>query len=196
VHTGNAARELIGDLTAGSPGPGRATVREGRDLAPYRLGAPRRSLRLDLPRDGRRFRIGPAERYLTTPVLLRQTADRPLASLHAAPTYFRNTLLACRPPAELAPAFVVGVLNGPVAAAFHRTSFADARQRSFPQVKVSHLRRQPFPIAARDEDRRLHDLVAELVLQASVADEAERRRLVAQIDSLTAAAFGVELSRR
>lgn len=160
VHTGNAARDLV---RRGGPAAGRP-LREGRDLAAYRLGRPSARLLVEhVPRPGQRFRIGPFERYRDVPVLVRQTADRPLAALHREPTYFRNTLLACRPPPALDPAFVVGVLNSSIAAAWHRARFADARQAVFPQVKVRHLRELPFPIAERRRAPALHDEIARRV---------------------------------
>ena len=187
VHTGNSARALIRE-----PGEGLPLVREGRDLVAFRLGAPRLALDVRVQRSAeRRFRYGPLERYRAVPVLVRQTADRPIAALHTAPTYFRNTLLACSPPPELDPAFVVAVLNSPVAAAWHRLSFRDARQRTFPQVKVAHLRSLPFPFLRRAEAPRLHDRVRDTVRALATASgptvEAQGRRL----DRWILSAFGL-----
>jgi len=157
VHTGNSRRELL----VPDPPPGMARVRAGRDLAPFRLGPPRLGLRTDLIRTPeRRFRIAARERYRSVPVLVRQTASRPIAALHDAPTYFQNSLLACTPPEELDPAFAVAVLNTGVTAAWHRLNFPEARQRSFPQVKVAHLRSIPFPFVLRSTNPRLHDSIA------------------------------------
>ena len=122
------------------------------------------------------------------PVLLRQTADRPIAALHTAPGYFRNSLLACRPPAELDPAFCVAVLNAPTACAWHRKSFRDARQRTFPQVKVGHLRTQPFPIVARAGAPRLHDEVVRRVRAIGPVPAPEE---VEGIEGLVLEAFGL-----
>lgn len=185
VHTGNCARELVLD----APAAGTAPLRRGADLAPFALGPARLHLRLDLERqDGRRFRIGPAERYTGVPVLLRQTADRPIAALHREPTYFRNSLLAARPPEGLAAEFLVALLNGSVARDWHRLSFRDARQRSFPQVKVGHLRTQPTPILKREEDPELHDeVVARVRALDPRAAGAEREAL----DARLRAAFGL-----
>ena len=156
VHTGNAARQLVVD----SAGPSTAPLRRGADLRAYALGAPSLHLRLDLERTSeRRFRIAPLEHYSAFPILLRQTADRPVAALHTEPTYFRNSLLGVRAAAALAPEFLLAWLNCDVVARWHRTKFRDARQRSFPQVKVGHLRSLPIPIRARSEDPRLHDEV-------------------------------------
>lgn len=148
VHTGNAARQLVarGDRPAAGAW---APLREGRDVGPHRAGRPRAWLRTDLaPGGGLRFRAGPLERYAAFPILVRQTADRPIAALHREPAAFRNSLLAGRAVEGLDPALVVAVLNGPVAAAWHRLRHRDARQRAFPQVKVRHLREQPFPLGS------------------------------------------------
>jgi hypothetical protein len=163
VHTGNAAAELV----VREPAPDLPGVREGRCLDPFRLGPPVARLRTDLERTAeRRFRIAPLEHYQAFPVLLRQTADRPIAALHLEPTYFRNSLLAARAVPGLDPAYVTAVLNGPVARAWHRARFADARQRTFPQVKVAHLAGQPFPIVHRDQDPAGHDELAGLARAA------------------------------
>ncbi len=167
VHTGNSAAELIErDRPTDWPG-----LREGRDLiagadGPPALQAPRLGLRTDLrPSPERRFRVADLSRFQAVPLVLRQTADRPIAALHTHPTYFRNTLLACTPPAELAPEFCLAVLNSATAARWHRARNADARQRTFPQVKVRHLRELPFPIASRGEAIHLHDKIVSDVRQ-------------------------------
>ena len=184
VHTGNAARDLV----RRDPSAAGAPLREGRDLAPFRLGPPSARLAVDhRPQAGQRFRIGPLERYARVPILLRQTADRPRAALHRDPTYFRNSLLACRPPEGLDPAFVVGVLNAATATRWHRARFIESRQRAFPQVKVGHLRTQRFPFLARREAPALHDEVARVArsLEEGAADDGHLDRLVAE-------AFGLE----
>jgi hypothetical protein len=159
VHTGNSSAELI-DHT---PRPGWVRVRQGRDLAPFQLTEAHCWLRTDLERaHGRRFRVGSLEHFRSFPILLRQTADRPLAAVHEEPGYFRNSLLACRAVSNLDPHFITAILNGPVAIAWHRSRFRDARQRSFPQVKVAHLATQPFPILDRAQAPELHDRLASM----------------------------------
>jgi SAM-dependent methyltransferase len=183
VHTGNAAAELV---ERGHDGPG-LPLRLGRDLEPYRLGEASARLRVDrLPLLGRTFRLAPLERYRKVSVLLRQTADRPLAALHVQPGFFRNSLLACWPPAALDPAFVIAVLNSPILAAWHRARFADARQRAFPQVKVQHLRALPFPFLERRTAPRLHDEVARQARAAADLPDAGDRAA-----ALVAEAFGI-----
>lgn len=187
VHSGNSAKQIVR--------PARETQHEslaqGRDLAPYNLGPPSARLRTDLrPTPDRRFRIAARERYEGFPVLLRQTANRPLAALHIPPTYFRNSLLACRPVEGLDPAFIVAVLNSATAGAWHRARFRDARQKAFPQVKVGHLATQPFPIAHRDADPELHDEVAGRV-RALDPDGPHFERERAAIESRVELAFGL-----
>lgn len=192
VHTGNSASELIA-----REGPGaHAPLREGRDVRAHAIAPARLGLRTDLERTpDRRFRMRAREFYASVPVVVRQTADRPVASLHLDPTYFRNSLLACTPPDELDPAFCVAVLNSPVAAAWHRVQHADARQRSFPQVKVAHLRAQPFPIARRDEAPELHDRLADLARRQA---RSPKTKVARALEEETLAAFGLPpaLARR
>ncbi|MBM3977764.1 MAG: hypothetical protein FJ299_12345 [Planctomycetes bacterium] len=159
VHTGNAADELV------DRAPLRPDLREGRDLGAFRLGGPRLALRAGLERlDGRRFRTGTLAGARSWPVLLRQTANRPIAAVHDPAAWFRNSLLACRPPADVSPDCAVALLNGPVAAHFHQLAHADARQRVFPQLKIAHLRAQRFPFASRAAAPALHDELARRAL--------------------------------
>ena len=119
------------------------------------------------------------------PVLLRQTADRPIAALHTEPTYFRNSLLAARTVEGLEPRFVVAVLNSTALASWHRGAHRDARQRTFPQVKVGHLIAAPFPIAHRRENPPLHD-----ALVAAYGDGPAVDRLVSEAFGLTPSQTG------
>jgi hypothetical protein len=142
-----------------------------------------------------RFRVGPLERYVSFPALVRQTADRPIAALHARPGYFRNSLLACRHLPDLDAAVVVAFLNGPVANAWHRVCHRDARQRAFPQVKVSHLAGQPFPFTRRAESPSLHDELAARV-RALRPNGPSFAHECAVLGELTLAAFDLDASTR
>ncbi len=138
VHTGNCAASLLDS--------GGAPIREGRDITPYALAPPRRTLRTDLvPAPGEYFRIAPLDRYAAFPILLRQTASRPIAALHTRPTYFRNSVLACRGIPGVDDALVVAWLNSSAVADFHRNHVAESRQRAFPQIKLRHLNALPMP---------------------------------------------------
>lgn len=142
VHTGNSAALLLHD----EPGDGRVPVREGRCVHPFRLEAPRRWLEAEprLP-EGHYCRIGRAAIYLDARILVRQTANRPIAARHTHPAHFRNSVLACCGIPGLDDAALVGLLNSTLFAFYHRACHADSGQRAFPQVKVGHL--QALPIA-------------------------------------------------
>jgi len=142
VHTGNSARLI---LHAG-PGPGRVPVREGRCLRAFALRPARQWVDLEprLP-EGHYCRLGSAAVYRDVPILVRQTASRPIAARHAEPGPFRNSLLGCVGIAGLDDAVLVALLNSTLLAFYHRCAHADSRQRAFPQVKVGHL--QALPIA-------------------------------------------------
>lgn len=192
VHTGNAAAELIFD----SPKANRVPVRRGRDLFAYDLREAVTFLRTDLePTPELRFRAGRLERYAEFPVLLRQTANRPIAALHEPAAHFRNSLLAMRRVHGLDPAFCVAVLNSTVAGDFHRAANRDSRQRNFPQVKVGHLAQLPFPITHRDNAPDLHDKIAGLVLALEPSD-LEFAKQVAVLDDLVTEAFDLTCRRR
>ena len=88
VHTGNCAKKLLR--------PGGIPIREGKDIVAFELRAPRRTFHPDTPKEeGEYFRASPLARYRGVPIVIRQTADRPIAALHTEPTYFRNSVLAC-----------------------------------------------------------------------------------------------------
>lgn len=138
VHTGNCAAKLIDR--------GGVPVREGRDIDAFDCRAPRRTLRLDYEKQpGEYFRIAPLERYRSIPILLRQTAPRPIAALHTGPTCFRNSLLACRGIDGVPHEKVVAWLNSVAVGWYHRRMIREAGQRAFPQVKLKHLRDLPLP---------------------------------------------------
>jgi hypothetical protein len=141
VHTGNSGDLLI--TTA--PEADALPIRVGRDINPYALAAPSRWLRdVDLPA-GNYARIAPEGRFRDAVIVLRQTASRPVAARHEPAALFRNSVLGCFGAPGHDPDFLVGVFNSEVAARLHRAMFRDARQSSFPQVKVAHLRALPVP---------------------------------------------------
>ena len=143
VHTGNSARLLISDRPKGGQW---APIRQGRDVSRYRLGRAKTWLRLDLPSvDGRYWRIAAPATYGRARLLLRQTANRPIAAAHREPTYFRNSVLAFYGVEGWDDDYVLALLNSKLIACLHRVAFGDAAQRSFPQVKVSHLQSLKLP---------------------------------------------------
>jgi len=142
VHTGNSARLIL----SRSPAPGLAPIREGRCIRPFALEPP--TLWLDpepsLPA-GRYAKVPPRSCHLDVPILVRQTASRPIATRHTSPTYFRNSALGCFGIPGLDHSALVAFLNSAPAAFFHHSHHADSRQRAFPQVKVGHLQALPIP---------------------------------------------------
>ncbi len=141
VHTGNSAALLLHD----TPGEGRVPVREGRCVHPFRLEGASRWLEASpsLP-PGHYCRIGRPELYLGARILLRQTANRPIAARHTKPTHFRNSILACYGVRGLDDATLLGLLNSSLLGFYHRACHPDSGQRAFPQVKVSHLQALPL----------------------------------------------------
>ncbi|MEZ0228075.1 MAG: TaqI-like C-terminal specificity domain-containing protein [Planctomycetota bacterium] len=140
VHTGNAAEHVL----SGRARRGFVPCREGKDVNAFALSAPRifvaREPDLAEPLYAR---VRAEERYRETTILVRQTANRPIAARHEPWAYFRNSALAVRS-GPFAPELLLALLNSRLFALAHRAGFADARQRAFPQVKVGALATLPF----------------------------------------------------
>ena len=185
VHTGNSAALLLHD----EPGEGRAPVREGRCVHPFSLERARRWLdtapRLPV---GHYCRIGRPEACLGARIVVRQTADRPIAARHAEPTYFRNSVLACHGVPGLDDAALLGLLNSSAMAFCHRSCHPDSGQRAFPQVKVSHL--QALPIV-RDAGG-LVPLVRRIEELTRAGAEAEARVERDALDQEVARLYGLD----
>jgi hypothetical protein len=118
---------------------------EGRNVAEYRVGAPRLFLKPDRGfLAAARCRLRAVSEYARVKLVVRQTAAINIAAAHDG-TPFRNSLLAGF---EL-PAFpfelTLGLLNSTLYRALHLAGRRDARQGAFPQVKIAHLRALPAP---------------------------------------------------
>jgi hypothetical protein len=143
IHSGNAGRNLI--LDDGPETSGLPELREGKDIGLFYCGAPKKRLNVNLQPDGALyFRYSSRERYLSVPILLRQTASRPIATLHSAPSFFRNSILACHGLPGVPHEVLVAVLNSALIAQSYRRLFADSGQRVFPQVKIRALQNLPW----------------------------------------------------
>jgi len=126
-------------------------VLRGREVTPYRI-APSR-LHLDpSPRllPGEYCRIGKPELYRGVKVLIRQTADHPIAAVDETGAYFLNSLLALYPRCDAHA--LCAVLNSERVARYYRGAFPEARQRTFPQVKKGYLDALPVPRRILDAD--------------------------------------------
>jgi hypothetical protein len=142
VHTGNVAKKLIHHqpITGGVP------VLEGKDVHPYHHDEPRRWLDLGYqPEESEYFRIASADRFRSAKVLIRQTANRIIACGNPEGHYFRNSVLACFPSEDTPVDWILAWLNHEWISVYHQARVYESGQRSFPQVKVSHLRSLPMP---------------------------------------------------
>lgn len=143
VHTGNVSAKIIKTCPPFDP-RGWRQVREGRDISPFRCSDPRKWVWVSPDLDaGEYCRIRPIERYVEARILVRQTANRPIAARHVSPTYFRNSLLACFGVPGVSDAVLVAFLNSALYGLFHRRVTQDAAQKAFPQVKIGHLHALP-----------------------------------------------------
>ncbi|HET9955109.1 MAG TPA: TaqI-like C-terminal specificity domain-containing protein [Polyangiaceae bacterium] len=161
---------------------------EGKDVSEYRVGPVRLYLRPDPDLLARaRCRLRAEQDYQRVALVVRQTARAPIAALHNG-LPFRNSLLAgfrTDPwPADL----LVGLLNSSLYRALHVSRQRDARQSTFPQVKLAHLRSLPRP----PFDETLWARLRELVQRASMsgADPDLKRAIDAAVFSL----FGLNSS--
>jgi hypothetical protein len=152
VHTGNVVGKLIKDRRR----EGAVPVLEGKQIRAFHCSAPVRWLnRTYRRRTGEYFRASPERIYTETDIVVRQTADRPIAARHIHRCYFRNSVLALRVPEGFSVEYVLGILNSDAAAWLYRASAFESGQRTFPQVKVSRLRRIPIPDPALPANRRV-----------------------------------------
>lgn len=118
---------------------------EGRDVVEFRV----REARLFLKPDSAvlaacRCRLRDASAYASVKIVVRQTAAIPIAARHTGAP-FRNSLLAGFERPDFSAELVLGLLNSQLYRALHLAARRDARQTTFPQVKVAHLRALPAP---------------------------------------------------
>ena len=112
----------------------------------FRVRSPRLFLRpdRDVLRESR-CRLREPESYGRVKLVIRQTAAMPIAALHDG-TPFRNSLLAGFDSPEFPAPLLLGLLNSKLYRALHLAARRDARQSTFPQVKIAHLRALPAPL--------------------------------------------------
>jgi hypothetical protein len=158
------------------------SLRGGGDIRAFCRGAP--SLHADPGRLAHSLRA--AEDWSLVRVLVRQTARFPIAAL-ADGTPFRNSLLACFEVESLSADLLVAYLNTSPVRWFHHASHRDARH-GMPQVKVSHLRSLPAPLAGTPARAALGELGARLGARNSGISADEQR----EIDDLACLALGID----
>lgn len=91
-----------------------------------------------------RCRLRDEADYRRVTFVVRQTASYTIAAIHNG-LRFRNSLIAGYARDDLDGPLLVGLLNSALYRAFHVSRQRDARQATFPQVKVAHLRALPAP---------------------------------------------------
>jgi hypothetical protein len=121
---------------------------EGRDVQEFRVGEPRLFLNADRDTLRRlRCKLRPLDEYREVKFVVRQTAKYPIAALHTG-LPFRNSLIAGFDNDVYPAPVLVGLLNSTLLRVLHLATQRDARQTTFPQVKLVHLRSLPAPPAS------------------------------------------------
>lgn len=157
---------------------------EGRNVRPFWQGAPQLFLAPDpIVLAATRCRLRERAEYERVRFVVRQTARYPIAALHGG-LPFRNSLLAGFTVDGLPPELVVGLLNSVLYRALHLATQRDARQATFPQVKVAHLRALPAP--PEDAARRAPIARLSFELTAGGVEPALAERLDAAVFELFA----------
>ena len=161
---------------------------EGRDVREFSEGEPRLFLAPDADALSKaRCRLRSRDDYQRVRFVIRQTARYPIAALHRG-LPFRNSLLAGFAVDGLPADLVVGLLNSSLYRALHLALRRDARQATFPQVKIGHLRALPEPPS--DPGRRAEIAEISATLTRSGFDPALAERL----DTAVFALFALESS--
>lgn len=138
---------------------------EGRCVAEFKQKPPRVYLAPDQNRLTQlKARLRDAASYAKVDFVVRQTAAFTIAARHHGQP-FRNSLIAGYAQVGLDADLLVGLLNSALFRCLHVSRQRDARQATFPQVKVSHLRALPVP----PPDAARRRVVSRLSAQASGA---------------------------
>jgi len=157
---------------------------EGRDVREFSEGEPRLFLSPDVDALSKaRCRLRHRDDYQRVRFVIRQTARYPIAALHRG-LPFRNSLLAGFAVDGLPADLVVGLLNSSLYRALHLALRRDARQATFPQVKIGHLRALPEPPS--DPGRRAEVAEISATLTCTGFDLALAERLDAAVFGLFA----------
>ena len=157
---------------------------EGRDVREFSQGEPRLFLAPDAEALAKaRCRLRNRDDYQRVRFVVRQTARYPIAALHRG-LPFRNSLLAGFAVDGLPVDLVVGLLNSSLYRALHLALRRDARQATFPQVKIGHLRALPDPPS--DPGRRAEVVQISATLTRAGFDLALAERLDAAVFALFA----------
>ncbi len=161
---------------------------EGRDVREFSEGEPRLFLAPDpVMLAAARCRVRDRNDYQRVRFVIRQTARYPIAALHRG-LPFRNSLLAGFAVDDLPAGLVVGLLNSSLYRALHLALRRDARQATFPQVKIAHLRALPRPPANPEGHEEIVQLTAQLTREGVHSEAALR------LDAAVFSLFSLESS--
>jgi hypothetical protein len=189
VHTGNVAKRII----LKEPRAETVPVLEGRRIHPFRCDIPDRWLDLRyVGREGEYFRIAAAEVYRNTDIILRQTADRPIAARHIHRCHFRNSVLALRIPEPFSVEYLLAVLNSDAAHRIHTALSFEAKQRAFPQVKIHALRKLPIPDPSAGKNQARVAEIIEIVRRIE-SRVAPNRALLEELNRLVWDLYGLDV---
>lgn len=132
-----------------------------------------------------RCRLRAQEDYAKVEFVVRQTAAFTIAAQHQG-ARFRNSLIAGYGQPGLSADLLVGLLNSALFRALHLSRQRDARQATFPQVKLQHLRKLPRP----PEDLQLRRKIESISAQAQVSSGLTLTQRE-ELDGATFQLFGV-----
>ena len=163
---------------------------EGRVVSEFQVRPARVYIREDKAAMKKtRCRFRPLSEYEACPVLIRQTAAFTIAA-RSNGQRFRNSLIAGYETEAIDADLLVALLNSALFRALHISRQRDARQATFPQVKLGHLRGLPCPSLEKlgsSNAESLRRLSAEMSRRNEVAP-AER----AELNRLTYELFGLK----
>ncbi len=170
--------------------PADIPVTRGRDFAALTVPSSSAWLRHDWPTSSAGF--SPRKRRLVSvrtdiygiapKLLLRQTGDRPVATVDRAGAYFGRSVIAIVGPSESDLLWLAAVMNSSTFAALYRALTPEVG-RAFAQVKVSKLKLVPVP---GQDDGSLGRLARTLLDET---DEPARQRILREIDQHVADAY-------
>ncbi len=122
------------------------------------------------------------EVYKTVPkLLIRQTADRPIAALDTQGVWFGRSVIAILvdPKSPYAPEYFLALLNSEIMTHLY-FDLAREKGRTFAQVKLGKLKQLPLRLVdfAKKDERKIHDeivaLVEKRILLANKGESAEK----------------------
>ena len=143
VHTGNCASKLIlhAPISKNSK-----PIYEGKNLFGSGLEPPKLWLNCSYSKQKNEyFNIRPLDTYHSCKILIRQTASKPIACLHNPKHYFRNSILGCIGLPNIPDKILLYWLHSTLVEWFHMMTIRESTQKSFPQIKIAHLRNLPLP---------------------------------------------------